>query len=313
MSDVSGRVAFAIGTGRCGTKFLAKVVEREPAVASVHERSPLIQTFHRYCKWYGLPVDDEGFLQATESSIRYDLRNHHFSFESSAYLSLSIAELYQRFGAKFVLLVRSPERVVNSYLHKGWWDAPVVRKDADAALGYQDTEHFHHFLGRIVPNGEEFSRWQAMTRVGKLAWYWQTLNSLVLEQFRELPESHFRVIRLEDLDFHTYHNLAEFLGFKTNLAASTFTDICRSRPNAKSGKPSVDDWTDEEINDYEAQVAPLAQRFQYEFRVTELRKQIAAASHLTGLEWGGNSIKGWVHRFVQWLPKPMQINTRKVS
>jgi hypothetical protein len=48
VNDFQEKVGFAIGTGRCGTKFLAKVIELEPGISSVHERNPINETFHRY-------------------------------------------------------------------------------------------------------------------------------------------------------------------------------------------------------------------------------------------------------------------------
>ena len=173
--NFKNRIGFAIGTGRCGTKFIAQIVDRESNVSSVHERNPLNETFHRYCKWYGLTVDNEGFLQEKEREIQQDFQENFYSFEASAHLSLSIQELYDRFEAKFLLLVRSPEKVVNSYLRKGWYEKPAVRVNPNLAPGYQECEAFHHFLGRIVPSGEKFEQWNQMSRVGKLAWFWNAL------------------------------------------------------------------------------------------------------------------------------------------
>ena len=60
--NFENKVGFAIGTGRCGTLFLYQLMEKEPQVASSHERNPDNETFHRYCKCHDLPVDHEGFL-----------------------------------------------------------------------------------------------------------------------------------------------------------------------------------------------------------------------------------------------------------
>ncbi len=38
--NYENKVGFAIGTGRCGTLFLYQLMDREPAVASSHERNP---------------------------------------------------------------------------------------------------------------------------------------------------------------------------------------------------------------------------------------------------------------------------------
>src|SRR5438093_567511 len=84
--EFDGRVAFCVGTGRCGTTFLAQLGEREPLVASSHERLRLGATFHMFCKWHGIPIDSEGFLRDREDAIRQDLTHRQFSFECSALL-----------------------------------------------------------------------------------------------------------------------------------------------------------------------------------------------------------------------------------
>ena len=90
------------------------------------------------------------------------------------------------------LLVRKPHEVVASYLRKGWYDKPFVRSNPDLPPTTQDCELFHHFLGRIVPSGEKFTVWQNMSRVGKLAWYWNALNAKVIEQFSHIPADRWR-------------------------------------------------------------------------------------------------------------------------
>ena len=72
LKDFDERVGFAIGAGRCSTKFLADVISLEPTVAAVHERNRLNETFPRYCQAYRLLVDGEGFLQVKDMEIRQD-------------------------------------------------------------------------------------------------------------------------------------------------------------------------------------------------------------------------------------------------
>ncbi|MGJ3250981.1 MAG: sulfotransferase domain-containing protein [Elainellaceae cyanobacterium] len=265
------KVGFAVGTGRCGTKFMGQVVALEPNVSSVHERNPLNETFHRYCNWYGLPVDSEGFLSAKELEIRQDLSNHMFSFEASAHLSLSIRELYDRFGAKFILLVRSPERVVNSYLRKGWYSQPAVRTNPNLAPSFQSScPYFYYFLGRIMPSGEEFLRWNQMSRVGKLGWYWNTLNAKVLEQFETLPETHYRIEKLEDLTYDRYLSLAQFLGIQSSISQTTYNELVHRPPNAKSGVPTIATWNASERSEFETEVKPMAEKMGYEYKVNHL-------------------------------------------
>jgi len=271
-NDFQGKVGFAIGTGRCGTKFLAKVIELESGISSVHERNPFNETFHRYCKWYGLPVDPEGFLQTKEQEIRQDLEQHCFSFEASAHLSLSVQELYERFGAKFILLVRRPEQVVNSYLRKGWYGRPVVRASSELAPGYQGYDSFHHDLGRIMPSGEKFLEWKQMSRVGKIAWFWNALNSKVLEQFNCIPATHWRIEKLENLSYQSYLEVAKFLGFEATVTEQTYNQLSQRPPNAKGRLPTVESWADTAVAEFEAEVEPMARYFGYEHQVSCLPK-----------------------------------------
>lgn len=270
MKNFENKVAFALGTGRCGTKFLYQVLKLEPAVSSVHERNPLNEAFHRYCKWYRLPVDDEGFLAAKEKEIMADLNSNSLSFEASAHLSLSIEELYQRFGAKFILLVRSPHKVVNSYLRKGWYDQTVVYANPSLAPGYQESLYFHHFLGRIFPCGKYFSRWQELSRVGKLAWFWTALNSAVLEQFKKIPQEFYRVYKIEDFGFDCYLELADFISIKPAVSREKFDAVRNSKPNKQKNVPRVKDWSSAARQEFEDQVKELAEYFNYSYRVEDL-------------------------------------------
>lgn len=265
----AGKIGFAIGTGRCGTKFIAKVLAFEDGVSSVHERNPDNEAFHRYCQWYDLPVDDAGFLDTKRSEIASDLKSNRYSFEASAHLSLSVAELYQRFGARFILLVRRPDAVVNSYLQKGWYDRPFVYGGNGTALGYQAGGSMHHFLGRIAPI-EEFGSWNALTRVGKLAWYWNALNARVLEQFCAIPNDHWRVQKLEQLSYAAYKELAEFLGVASSMSKNTYDSIAKRRPNARYDLPTISDWSRDEIREFELHARPMAEKLDYEFEVGKL-------------------------------------------
>lgn len=243
-------VAFAIGTGRCGTTFLHKLISGEPNVRSSHCRHPLTETFHRYCQWNKLPVDDEGFLQCMADGIQDDHRHGALSFESSPYLSLSIAPLFRRFDASFVFLVRDPVRVVESHLAKGWYDAPYVKSDDGTALGVQKTKHFHHFLGRIAPSDDTFNDWNHMSQVGKCAWYWATLNRAIRDQLKRVPDSNWIAQKLEELDYEAYLALTDHLNISSVLSRREFNKLSKSKPNSIPSIRPSESWTAQEWNEF---------------------------------------------------------------
>jgi hypothetical protein len=282
-NEFDGRVGFCVGTGRCGTTFLAAVAGREPEVASSHERLRLGATFHMFCKWHGIPVDSEGFLLDREEAVRRDLAERRFSFECSALLSHSLEELFEGFRARFLLLVRSPAETVASFAVRGWFVKPPARKDSRLPPSYREGEEPRHFLGRNIPHGAEFERWTRLTQIGRLSWFWQARNRAILEQFSRLPGSDCRVERLEDLDFERYQEVARFLGWRSQVDAGTFAELARARLNAGPNPPRRwTDWNPAEVAEFEAEVGPVAEALGYEYRVKVLAERPASVADAGG-------------------------------
>lgn len=276
--DNTNKTAFSIGTGRCGTLFLYQLLQMESGVASSHERNSDNEAFHRYCKWNNLPVDNEGFLSIKEEEIRSDLEKHSFSFEASPYLSLSVRELHERFGSKFLFIVRRPDRVVSSFVHKGFYRHPYRANNPDLAIGYQQQGRnpIHTFFARISPRGEEFRTWNEMTPVGKVAWFWKAYNQRTLELLQELPADCYRLIHIEDLDYNKYAETCNFLGITSTVSQSDFDSLRSGRPHAFWNKRNLDQWSLQEIDEFENQVGELAEHLGYEYHVANLMDEIRA-------------------------------------
>ena len=268
----AGQVVFSIGTGRCGTKFVHEVFRNEPRVASVHERNRDNEAFHKYCKWYNLPVDHSGFLRAKEIEIDDDLRKKDVSFEASAHMSLSVLELYNHFSAKFILLVREPHKVINSYIQKGWYSVPVIYENKQFAPGYQyGAKQIHRSMGRIMPMGKEFDEWRKLSRVGKLSWFWKVINNRILEQFAEIPKKNSMVVKLEDLDYNNYLKICDFVSIRSKIKERKFIRIVKKKPNRAANKiPELASWSKIEQKEFEAYVKPTAERLGYEYRYDKL-------------------------------------------
>lgn len=276
--NFENKVGFTIGTGRCGTLFLYQLMDKEPLVASSHERNEDNETFHRYCKWHDLPVDHEGFLATKEKEIQADLENHAYSFEASPHLSLSLKELHERFGAKFILLMRRPDRVVTSFVHKGFYRRPYLVNDTNLATGYQDQspEKVHTFFARIAPRGDFLRTWNSMTQVGRVAWFWRAWNERTLAMLDELPEASYRIVRIEDFDYPKYIELSTFLGYEAQVTQADFDALSESKPHAFWRKRNIDQWSEQEVREFEDQVGDLAKRFSYEYRIASLVDEVRA-------------------------------------
>lgn len=269
------KVAFGVGTGRCGTKFIAELLSLHNSVNAVHERNPLNETFHRYCKWNKLKVDDLGFINCKIREIDDDLNKYSFSFESSAHLAFSIQELYQAFECKFVLFLRSPLDMIKSYAKKGVYANSIVRSNHNQPVGNQDNDKFHQFLGRIVPNGQEdFEKWNELSQYGKLAWWWKTINSSILEQLSQIPRDKWMIQRIEEFDYVQYMELMNFLNIHDRISEKKFYKLSKKRPNSFQHIKINTSWINKDMEALE-DLTPLAERLGYSLpRITidELNK-----------------------------------------
>jgi hypothetical protein len=265
--EFEGKVAFAVGTGRCGTKFIYEVFKRNKDVLSWHERHPLNDAFHKYCKWYGLPIDNSGFLMVKENSIRKDLENHEFSFEASAHLSLSIKELNDHFGGKIIYLIRNPADMINSYLKKGWYCDDIFRKDIKRAPSINKANpmpsELWHFWGRILPTDENAAEWNKLSRIGKLAWFWTSLNKRILDELKEMPDDQYTIVKLEELGYDRYLKITEFLKIVPHLAKDAYEAIALERPNKLDGVSTIKQWNHKEKKEYLSYVKNLSEVFGY--------------------------------------------------
>ena len=275
-------ISFCVGTGRCGTTFLAQLGALEPEVASSHERLRLPATFHMYCKWHGIPVDPEGFLIDRDAAVRADLRDHRVSFEASALLSHSITELHARYDARFLLLVRSPARTVASFAARGWFLDAIPWSDPTLPPTIREGVEARHFFGRNLPRGAEYARWSALSQVGKIAWFYQARIRGILDQFRALPPEHRMITRLEDLDFTRYAEVATFLGWNPTIDRARFDALAESLPNAGPNLPIVLD--EQKAADLGAEVAPLAAALGYEHRAARVIAGIDIVRSLPSIE-----------------------------
>jgi hypothetical protein len=273
MTRPDGTVAFCVGTGRCGTTFITELLGLEPEVAASHERLRVAACYHMFTKWHGIPSDAEGFLVDRDQVVADDLATRRISFEASALLSHSVAELHARFDARFVLLVRRPDECVSSFAVRGWFLEPIAWRDRSKPPTIPDAANPRHFFGRNLPRGDaEFERWSKLTQLGKLGWFWAARNRAILEQLAALPPERRSWLRLEDFDHARYLALAGFLGFQPTVDAERFAQLAETRPNTGPNLPlALDAWPEQGIREFEAEVAPIAEAFGYEYRIAALK------------------------------------------
>jgi len=239
----------------------------DPTIFSCHIETPEADSFNEYCAWHELPVDSAAFLETRQQRIDEGAQSGRMYFESNPYLSLSVRLLFERFDARFIHTVRRPEDVVNSHFIKGWYARPMTRSDARLAPGFQTGWQTNHFFGRMVPTGAEYERWSRLTRIGRLAWMWNTVNLRVAEQTEDLPPERMRMVFLNDVDHEVYLELHAFIGGRQPMSAKQFDRIRSSRPGKAKKHRSPADWSMDETREFLEETAPAREKLQIETSV----------------------------------------------
>lgn len=242
---------FVVGCPRSGTHFLAELFRSTPGYASQHADDVGKATgdsFLGYAKWYGLPVSTESLVTFRQELVHKNEPSVYV--ESNCYLSLFTRELDRALVPHFVFLLREPADVVNSLFVKGWYEDPVF-----PAPGFDyNVSSPNHAFGRLMPAmQEEFARWRRLTRIGRIAWFYNALNLRVLDDLRTLPQQRWSLLRVDRCDFAYFATLQQKLGNERVISQRDFDSIAQQRPGRAGQHRTTQDWTTQELSEFEAE------------------------------------------------------------
>jgi len=253
---------FAVGTGRCGTHFFFELLKSHQQVDSFHIQDLNGDSFYRFCAWYNLPVDQGALIHQREYWLHQSQEKGKLYFESNPYLSFHLVELHRSLKAKFIFIIRNPVDVVRSHIVKGWYEKDPILSINGSIPGYQYGMPMNHFLGRMIPTGNEFDRWSQLTRVGQLAWMWNTVNLRIWEQLEQIGKENSKLVKIEELNFKQLQGFLDFMGVKKSISESKFLQI----KNLKPGKGKTKDtahWNQKEMQDFELETQAGRKLFGY--------------------------------------------------
>lgn len=214
---------FIVGSGRCGTRMVAKLLAGAPAT-EVH---------HEYLHTHIQPVAccyAMGVMDATETKRRIAQLHGAGIFYAPAATFIDVSnkaswvipvlnELFPQ--AKFVHLIRDGRKVVSSFFHK--LSDEIYPDDGVAALQAWLRQPQDHpmpppekkYWWKIPPAGqpyhEEFNRFSQFQRI---CYHWQEVNRTIARDLAALPPERTRFVRLEELvaEREALTQLLEFLG-----------------------------------------------------------------------------------------------------
>ena len=251
---------FVVGCPRSGTHFLANLFRSTPGYASRHSDDvgkASGDSFLGYAKWYGLPVNTRALVALREQLVR-DSEPQHVYVESNCYLSLFTRELDRVLAPHFLFLLREPADVINSLFVKGWYLDPVL---APPSFDY-NVSHPNHAFGRLMPaTPEGFERWKRLTRIGRIAWFYNALNLRVIDDLRKLPPQRWSVLRVDGCDHACFANVQRHIGNQRVISRQDFDAVAQRRPGRANHHRVCEDWTAQERSEFETECAPAANAF----------------------------------------------------
>ncbi len=247
VQPTSPRCYFITGTGRCGTMLLARLLDRAANGVCEHEavfRHESMVACHARGDWSHYERDIAGPLARRLAELR---GSGLILGISSGHCHFAIPRLYERLGAaaRFVLVIRKPEDFTRSALARGMFDASHP-----------------NYCDQIVPHADEpmARRWERASPLERCLWYWTLVNEHVLASFAVMPESCWRVVRMEDFSPGVLCDLAAFVGLRgisVELAEEVLSSGVNITPGSRSGEVNpnslpatlgpLDTWTDDEV------------------------------------------------------------------
>lgn len=187
---------FIVGTGRCGTKTLARTLNEHPLCQCTHEKHKIfIKLATDYC--HGL-IEDWELIQHLKTMRqlfpnRIGLSLYGLSDHKASYLIQQLSRINKK--VKFIWLVRNGWDTVSSTRSRGWYQPDEIELVDKGFRLWRKYRLEGDLCGDMEP-----ARWASLTPFEKSCWYWSYTNNTILDATSLLPSHQSIMVRLEELD-----------------------------------------------------------------------------------------------------------------
>jgi hypothetical protein len=216
------RPIFIVGTGRCGTRSLFKMLSGTPGV-EVHHEFDCTHLQRQAALHYMQQISDGELHNSLEESYGSAI----FYSEAQTWIDCSnkaswiMVQLLSRFpDARFVVLYRDGRKVTSSFYNKlalEIYDDESVGKltqwltqQSEQPLPPPEKKYWWNIPRQGQPHAEEFP---AFNQFQRICYHWENCNRFIGTQLEELPSDTWHCVKLEDLtsDQKTLASLLEFV------------------------------------------------------------------------------------------------------
>ena len=255
--DINNKFILSFGAGRCGQNWFAKIFNSHPNWIGTCERFSDFESFHRYISYYNLPVDKEGIFKLLELASNRDLAKYQNTFIGSPYFSFGVEELFKRLNPTYLFFhIRNPIESVESFYRKGWYsNFEDFQKIKSPLIDF--SNNLTRVFSRVVPNDKFFNEWVKLTTIGKITWFWATINKAIFDDFNKIQSVDKFFLKLEDVNqnYNIYQDLSNRFNFEHSMTKKKFYDVINKAPNkGPTDKYKYKDWNNLEKKEFESMI-----------------------------------------------------------
>ena len=257
----------SFASGRSGQRWMTSIFGSHINSSAVCEPMHEFEAFFRYVTWNKINIDLEPFYIELEKKIEKDLTKSNYSLLASPYFAFGIEELHERINPNYIFYhIRNPKEVINSLYVKGWYIENPIRKNSNCIHGIQPhwSTSIHHSLGRIIPKNDEIDEWNKLTRIGKITWYYKTINKHIIHFLENIPDENKWIFKLSEIDqnYDYYIKLAKSFKLSPLLSRKEFMTLKGNQINRAKHKRNFDDWSNVEKKDFNFQIEDLLEYYE---------------------------------------------------
>jgi len=226
------KLALGFSAGRSGQNWFSKIFNSHPNWIGTCERFADFEAFYRYVCYYNLQIDKNEFFRLFKLCSNRDMAKYQNSFISSTYLSFGVKELTDKLNPNYIFFnIRDPIKCIES-LHKKGWYLYYKDKNIKSPLFDISSSQYRSF-SRIIPKGDFLEKWLSLSRIGKITWFWCTINKAIKDNFDKIQNIQKYYIKLSDIDqnFEAYLSLVKKFNFEKAMSKKKFLNVINKAPN----------------------------------------------------------------------------------
>lgn len=230
--NVDNNFILGFGAGRSGQNWFSKIFNSHKNWIGTCERFADYEAFYRYISFYNLPIDRQNFFNLIELSSKKDMAEYQNTFICSPYFGFGVEELQKKLKPNYLIFnIRNPIESIQSLYQKGWYlnsDHFLIKSPS-----INIANSLYRSFSRIIPKDEYLNEWSKLTRIGKITWFWATINKAIFNDLNKIKDVKKLILKLEDINqnYDFYEKLSEKFNFIQKMSKKKFENVLNKSSN----------------------------------------------------------------------------------